>query len=142
VSGDYIPAALRQLVIEQAGSRCGYCLVEQDLLYVPLEFEHVIPRSRGGLTVAENMWLACSRCNGYKSDQMESIDPETDKLVPIFDPRRDDWWTHFRWSDDGLSVIGLTSTGRATVIALQLNTLQRIKTRLRWVSVGWHPPHK
>ena len=140
MSGAYIPVALRQLIIEQAGNRCGYCLVDQDLLYVPLEFEHILPRSRGGQTIAENLCLTCSICNGYKSDQMEALDPATQQIVPLFNPRLDDWWKHFRWSDDGLEVIGLTPTGRATVIALQLNTLQRAKTRLRWVSVGWHPP--
>ncbi len=140
MSGDYIPAALRQLILEQTSDRCGYCLVGQDLLYVPLEFEHIIPRSRGGPTVAENLWLACSICNGYKSDQVEATDPQTQQRVPLFNPRCEDWWTHFRWSDDGLEVIGLTPVGRATVMALQLNTPQRTRTRLRWISVGWHPP--
>ena len=140
MSGVYIPPALRQLVIQQAGNRCGYCLAEQDLLYGPHEFEHLLPRSRGGLTVADNLWLACRVCNGFKSDQTHCVDPDTQQLVPLFDPRRDNWWSHFRWSDDGTEVIGLTATGRATVIALQLNTLEHMKTRRRWVSVGWHPP--
>jgi hypothetical protein len=140
LSAVYIPPALRLLVIQQAGNRCGYCLAEQELLYAPLEFEHLQPRSRGGLTTQENLWLACRMCNGFKSDQTEYVDPDSRQVVRLFDPRRDDWWSHFRWSDDGAEIIGISPTGRATVIALQLYTLEHMKTRRRWVSVGWHPP--
>lgn len=136
----YISPAIRQQVVEQAGDRCGYCLAEQELLYGPLEFEHLVPRSRGGLTVAGNLWLACRLCNGFKADQMDAVDPETQKRTPLFNPRTDQWWSHFCWSEDGTEVVGLTATGRATVIALQLNTLEHLKTRRRWISVGWHPP--
>jgi hypothetical protein len=142
VTSVYIPAALRQRIIEQAGNRCGYCLIEQYLLYPVLEFEHIMPRSRGGPTVAENLWRACSVCNSYKSDQIEAIDPETQQRTRLFNPRCDDWWAHFRWIDDGLEVVGLTPIGRATTIALQLNTPHRIRARNRRVSVGWHPPTK
>ncbi|MEE8392307.1 MAG: hypothetical protein V3S14_16135 [Anaerolineae bacterium] len=37
-------------------------------------------------------------------------------------------------------VIGLTATGRATVVALRLNNDEIVATRLLWVQVGWHPP--
>lgn len=140
MSGAYIPPALRQLVIRKAGNRCGYCLVSQELLYGPLEFEHLLPRSLGGLTTEENLWIACRTCNGFKSDQVDFVDPESQQIVSLFDPRSEDWSSHFRWSDDGTEILGLTSTGRATVAALQLNSLERMKMRRRWVSVGWHPP--
>jgi hypothetical protein len=129
-------------VIQQAGNRCGYCLVEQELLYAPLEIEHLQPRSRGGSTVEENLWLACRLCNGFKADQTDGVDPESQEVVPLFDPRRQNWWSHFRWSDDGTEIIGVTAIGRATVAALQLNTLQQMKMRRRWASVGWHPPKR
>jgi hypothetical protein len=142
VNGIYISPALRRLVIEQAGNRYGYCLVEQELLYGPLELEHLQPRSRRGLTTEDNLWLACRVCNGFKSNQIDCVDPESQQLVPLFNPRREDWWSHFRWSSDGTEIIGTTPTGRATVIALQLNTLEHMKMRRRWVSVGWHPPSR
>ena len=40
---------------------CAYCNDPADTL------DHVLPRSRGGLTVAENLVPACGRCNGAKS---------------------------------------------------------------------------
>ena len=39
---------------------CAYCTRPADTL------DHVLPRSRGGLTVAENLVPACGRCNGAK----------------------------------------------------------------------------
>lgn len=136
----YVPAALRELVRQQAGNCCGYCRVPQRLMYGPLEFEHIVPRSAGGLTIESNLWLACRLCNGFKNDQTASVDPETEQLVALFDPRRQAWRDHFRWSEDSTEIIGLTPVGRATVRALQLNSLQAVEMRRRWVSVGWHPP--
>lgn len=42
-------------------SCCAYCADPADTL------DHVLPRSKGGLTVAENLVPACRRCNGAKS---------------------------------------------------------------------------
>jgi hypothetical protein len=41
---------------------------------VPLEFEHLYPEAYGGLTVRENLWLACTRCNGFRGDRVDAID--------------------------------------------------------------------
>ena len=47
---------------------------------------------------------------------------------------------HFAWSDAGDRIVGLTPTGRATVVALQLNRPILVHARRAWTSVGWHPP--
>lgn len=62
----YIPRALRERIAEQARHRCGYCLTPAALIGAPLEIEHLIPVSLGGLTEEDNLWLACSLCNGHK----------------------------------------------------------------------------
>ncbi|HHS88956.1 MAG TPA: HNH endonuclease [Rhodobacteraceae bacterium] len=41
--------------------RCQYCGTQGDLT-----FDHVVPRSRGGVTSWENVVAACSRCNLQK----------------------------------------------------------------------------
>ena len=140
MSSAYIPVKLRELIRQQAKNRCGYCLVSQGLLYGPLEFEHLLPLSLGGLTEESNLWLACRLCNGFKSDQTAVPDPESGDVTSIFDPRRQVWSEHFSWIADGTEIKGLTACGRATVMALQLNSLEAVETRRRWVSVGWHPP--
>ncbi len=140
MSKTYISETLRQRVAEQARYRCGYCQALQSIVGYPLHIEHILPEAAGGASIENNLWLACSMCNSYKGTQTHAIDPVTQIETPLFNPREQAWSQHFTWSDDGAQVIGLAPTGRATVVALQLNTPFRIHTRQRWMSVGWHPP--
>jgi hypothetical protein len=140
VSRPRIPAAVQARVREQAGHRCGYCLSPQHLVMARLEIEHIFPQARGGPDDEDNLWLACPLCNNFKSDQVEGLDPETGIQVRLFDPRRQSWREHFRWSADGTRVLGQTPCGRATVLALQLNHPLAVTVRQHWVLAGWHPP--
>lgn len=133
---DYIPLALRRQVREDAGHRCGYCLSDEALTGMPLSFDHIIPRSAGGATERENLWLVCRPCNEFKGSQTHAIDPETGETVPLFNPRKQDWNEHMAWSADGTRIIGLTPIGRATIVALKLNRLLLVYARRRWVAVG------
>lgn len=136
-----IPTAVDQRVREAARHRCGYCLSPQHLVMARLEVEHIIPRARGGTDEESNLWLACPICNGHKSDKVEGIDPQTGTLVALFNPRAQHWADHFTWTTDGLRIIGLTATGRATVVALHLSDdPDAITVRSYWVLAGWHPP--
>ena len=123
----------------QARSRCGYCLCSEMLIGMPMEFEHLIPLASGGRTVEENLWLSCRRCNEFKGRQTKATDPETSEIVALFNPREQIWDEHFRWNDDGTEIVGLTTTGRATVAALKLNNPVIVVTRRLWVSAGWWP---
>jgi hypothetical protein len=136
----YIPKDLREKVTAQAHHRCGYCLTSEYVVGAPMEIDHIIPLSLGGPTEEENLWLACSLCNDHKGERIAGIDPETGEIVRLFNPRFQEWHTHFTWSPDGELVIGLTSTGRATILALHLNRPSLVKARQAWVIVGWHPP--
>jgi hypothetical protein len=61
--------------------------------------------------------------------------------VALFNPRTQKWFDHFRWSDDGLYILGLTPIGRATVLALHLSDdPEALTVRRYWVVAGWHPP--
>ena len=50
----------RASIFEAWASCCAYCDQPADTL------DHVLPRLRGGLTVAANLVPACRRCNGAK----------------------------------------------------------------------------
>jgi 5-methylcytosine-specific restriction endonuclease McrA len=115
-------------------------LTPEALVGAPLEIDHLLPVSLGGLTVEANLWLACSLCNRYKGSQLVVLDPITRDLVPLFNPRRQVWREHFTWTESGDRIVGLTRIGRATLIALVLNRPSRVHTRRLWVSAGWHPP--
>src|SRR5262245_9317297 len=140
MSQTYIPKALRDRVAAQARHRCGYCLTAEAVVGAPMELDHVIPESLGGRTEEENLWLACSLCNDHKAGRIAALDPLSGEVVRLFNPRMQVWAEHFRWSEAGDRIIGLTPVGRATVVALNLNRPSLVKARQAWVSVGWHPP--
>ena len=104
-----------------------------------------MPRSLGGSDDADNLALACQRCNLYRYNFTSGTDPKTGEMVAIFNPRSQDWASHFIWSADGLRVLGITMIGRATCRRLDFNDEFHddgfiVRSRSLWVSVGWHPP--
>ena len=138
---DRIPADVEERVRKDAHERCGYCLSPQRLVMERLEIEHIIPRAKGGTSDESNLWLSCPLCNRFKADRISARDPETEAVAPLFNPRTQRWSEHFRWSEDGLRMIGLTPTGRATVGALHLDDdPDALIVRAYWVLAGWHPP--
>ncbi len=140
MSDTYIPKTLRAKVAAQAHHRCGYCLTSEEIVGTPMEIDHIIPQSLGGLTEEDNLWLACSLCNDHKGDRIAALDPLTDEIVRLFDPRHQVWQEHFAWTAEGDRINGLTPIGRATIVALSLNRPSLVKARQAWVAVGWHPP--
>ena len=135
----YLPVALRQRLLEVDDHRCAYCYTAQANSGNPVVVDHLLPRSKGGATSFENLCFACYRCNLFKGSHVEAIDPLTGETAPLFHPRRDQWRDHFAWSDDGLRILGLTPTGRATVTALHMNNAVIVDARSNWVRLGWQP---
>jgi hypothetical protein len=136
-----IPIEIERKVRTAAHNRCGYCLSPQSLVMARLEIEHIHPLGKGGSDDETNLWLACPICNGHKADKTDGTDPQTGEITPLFNPRTQNWFEHFRWSEDGIRIIGLTSVGRATVAALHLSDdSDALTVRSFWVLGGWHPP--
>lgn len=135
-----ISNALRKRVRQTAKDRCGYCLSEQKYVMGSLEIDHIMPQARGGTDAESNLWLSCRMCNGFKGAQIIGHDPLTKRQIKLFNPRTQRWSRHFKWSADGTQMIGKTATGRATVIALQLNNYLAVMVRREWVGAGWFPP--
>jgi hypothetical protein len=137
-----ISSEVAQRVRDAARNRCGYFLSPQHLVMARLEIEHIIPLAQNGTDDESNLWLACPFCNGYKGDKISAIDPQTKVSVALFNPRTQKWFDHFRWSEEGLYIIGLTPVGRATVEALHLSdNPEALIVRRYWVVAGWHPPN-
>src|SRR3990172_3126635 len=110
--------SVRQLVRERAGNRCEYCRLSQPFgSTVRFHIEHIRPRQHGGSDQPENLALACPTCNLNKCPNMSAVDPETDGLSPLFNPRSNLWSEHFMLV--GLEILGLTIIGRATVRLLR-----------------------
>jgi hypothetical protein len=71
VEGRYLPRTIMLQVVRRDNHVCQECFT-----YVPddqLEFDHIIPVSRGGPTSVENLRLLCRRCNIAKSDRIDSL---------------------------------------------------------------------
>jgi 5-methylcytosine-specific restriction endonuclease McrA len=60
--GELAGYEVREYLLEKWSRRCAYC----GLSGVPLQIEHLTPRSRGGSDRVSNLTLACERCNQAK----------------------------------------------------------------------------
>lgn len=138
----YIPKQLRRRLAHSGRHRCGYCLLPERLTGIPMEIDHLVPRSLGGPTEEANLWLACPACNAFKGSRVAAPDPENGRAVLLFNPREQVWSDHFAWVDGGIRVAGKTAVGRATVSALRLNRTAVVEARHAWVEAGWHPPEE
>ncbi|MEI6047114.1 MAG: HNH endonuclease [Chloroflexota bacterium] len=104
MSKSYIPEAIRERVASTARYRCGYCLTSEMVVGTPMEIDHLLPESLGGVTEENNLWLACSLCNNFKSNRLAGLDTYTGKTEPLFNPRSQDWNEHFEWSEDSTAI--------------------------------------
>jgi len=130
----------RRAVFERAGHRCEYCQTSRRVMGMPLVVDHIVPRSLGGSDVADNWCAACYRCNEFKANRTHASDPATGTLVPLFHPRQQTWRDNFAWANGGTHAVGLTASGRATVIALHFNNEYVVEARALWIAWQWHPP--
>ncbi|HRQ39449.1 MAG TPA: HNH endonuclease signature motif containing protein [Chloroflexota bacterium] len=133
----YIPAKLRRLVVARAKNRCEYCGLSQEGQVATFHIDHIVPSSKGGETIAENLALACVACSLHKAARLTAVDPLTNDPTPIFNPRQDRWDDHFRWND--VHMMGLTAIGQATIRGLQLNRDLMLAIRAEEKLIGRHP---
>lgn len=104
------PAFTRFNVFLRDRFSCQYCGTREDLT-----FDHVTPRSRGGLTTWENVVAACSPCNLRKGGQMPSdcgMHPAQEPFQPsvhdlhrngrMFPPNylHDSWLDYLYWDSE------------------------------------------
>lgn len=102
--------------------------------------DHILPQVAGGSDEPENLAASCYRCNEFKGSKTHALDPATSSLALLFNPRTQSWTKHFTWANGGTHIVGLTSTGRATVITLRLNNDYVVGARTIWIESNWHPP--
>lgn len=133
-------AELRQLVLRRAQGCCEYCYSQAAFSPSSFAVEHITPQSRGGQTTLDNLAFACGGCNNAKYNHTESLDPITERIVPLYHSRQHKWEDHFSWREDGLDMIGISPTGRATIALLKLNRDNVVNLRQILILVGKHPP--
>lgn len=131
---------LRREVAIRARYLREYCKTPEEFAVRPFDVDHVWPSSQQGSASIENLALACQGCNSYKHAKTAGRDPVTSATVLLFNPRSDAWETYFAWSQDFSEILGLSPTGRATVIALRLHRPGLVNMRRLLFSAGKHPP--
>jgi hypothetical protein len=146
-----LPPAVRALVLARAAGHCEYCRIRG----WPLTLDHALPKAvwmaaaRSGQTPPAmdpddpaNLAAACLPCNQAKWKAVVGRDPLTGDTERLFNPRQDRWDNHFTWMDGGLTLIGTTLTGRATVARLRLNReIYREQRRILLAAAqGGEPP--
>ena len=75
--GELLGYEIREYLLEKFNRKCVYCKCEG----IPLQIEHLIPKSRGGSNRVSNLAIACEKCNQKKGDQtaLEFGYPEIEK---------------------------------------------------------------
>ena len=136
----YIPVAVQRLVLSESKGFCEYCWASSKFSPSSFHFDHIIPVSKEGQSVFENIARSCPGCNGLKQDKTERFDPLTRQIYRLYNPRKDKWAEHFEWNADSLEIEGITGIGRATVELLQVNRIANINLRELLKTVGLHPP--
>jgi len=67
--GRYIPFKVKMRVVRRDNYTCQIC--GRHLLDDEVEFDHIIPFSKGGSSEEHNIRLTCFKCNRKKSDQVK-----------------------------------------------------------------------
>jgi hypothetical protein len=132
-----IDDAKREFVRRRANYLCEYCHSPERICTTRFTVDHIIPRSLDGSDNVDNLALACRRCNERRYNFVAGFDSETQTIVPLFNPRQQNWSEHFIWSVDG-----------RTCKRLDLNDERYPENdsirsaRGFWVKAGLHPPDK
>jgi HNH endonuclease len=134
MSRTYISVSLRKQVYDRANGCCEYCLIPDLASFSPHEIDHIIAEKHDGRTESENLALSCTLCNKHKGSDLASIDPDTEKIVPLYHPRQNIWHEHFCLS--GAEFLPLTAIGRVTIRLLQLNRRDRVEERQILIQAG------
>jgi hypothetical protein len=130
----------RKQVWEWAKGHCEYCLLSQKYSVLPHEIDHIRAKKHRGAHSLENTCIACAHCNAAKGSNAAGYDPETDDLVPLFNPRKDSWEEHFFW--DGALLVGKTPVGRATIHVLNINDPIYVDQRDYLIKADLFPPDR
>jgi len=123
-------------VRRRAAGRCEYCLFPETAKELPFHLDHIIAQKHGGQTESGNLAWACFSCNLRKGPNIAGLDPETDELTPLFNPRVDTRTEHFVW--DGAWLRGKTPIGRATIAVLDINHADSVAVRQALRDEGRH----
>jgi len=101
---------------------------------LPHEVDHIRSQKHNGPTTLDNLCWACAWCNAFKGTDIAAYAPDSDDLVPLFNPRTDAWEAHFFW--EGAILRGRSPIGSATIDLLRVNQPERVDHRRLLIEHG------
>ncbi|MCB0610743.1 MAG: HNH endonuclease [Lewinellaceae bacterium] len=128
-------SAIRKLVASRADFRCEYCRKPEIVANFSFHIEHIISRQHGGTDRLSNLAFACSWCNWKKGPNIATVLFEEGDLLPLFNPRTQNWNDHF-FVEEGV-ILGRTDIARGTIRLLELNTTELILERKELMEAGY-----
>lgn len=133
----YLSRAIRKLVVARAGHRCEYCRILEYLSSFDYHIDHIIGIQHGGPDTLNNLALSCAPCNWKKGPNISTLLELEGALIPLFNPRTQDWFDHFEAKKGVL--IPRTSIGEATIKLLELNQPNKVEERFEMTLTGFYP---
>ena len=85
----YIPVNIQRAILELSHNYCEYCILPSNFSTDFFHYEHIIPVSLNGETTLENLARSCGLCNNNKRDKVQHIDPLTQQMEKLYNPRQD-----------------------------------------------------
>lgn len=128
---------LRKLIAVRAGFRCEYCQILEYLSNYEYHIEHIIGLQHGGSDMPDNLAYACAWCNWKKGPNIATMLLPDQTLVPLFNPRTQNWLDHFEVDPVGC-LKGKSPTGRATIKLLDLNHQGKVEERAEIIKSGFY----
>ncbi len=132
-----ISLSIRANVAERANYKCEYCRLREEDAFLDFHVDHIVSQKHGGGSELENLAYACPQCNQYKGSDLTTFLGSYRNIVPLFNPREEDWFVHFK-AEKG-EVIPKTKIGEATVKLLRLNDPERVIIRKLLQEIGLYP---
>lgn len=121
-------AERKEKLLIRAEYKCEYC--KKDIQDLSHQIDHILPQSISRDDSEFNLAISCERCNKNKSNFTEWIDQYTGRSVNLFNPRLENWDSHFRKTNN--EIVGITEIGRATASLLFTHKPQYIPGDLNW----------
>ncbi|MCB0837881.1 MAG: HNH endonuclease [Bacteroidetes bacterium] len=132
-----VPQIIRSQVARRAQFKCEYCLMPEELSFLPFQIDHIISLEHGGGSEIDNLAYSCPHCNQHKGSDLSTFLEHYQDIERLFNPRIDQWNGHFEVSSG--EIRSISRIGKATVKLLRMNEPERLAIRRILAEVGLYP---
>ena len=68
-----VPQIIRSQVARRAQFKCEYCLMPEELSFLPFQIDHIISLEHGGGSEIDNLAYSCPHCNQHKGSDLSTF---------------------------------------------------------------------